>query len=255
VPDTFDDESLPLNARTKIWADFIRKTFPPVDIIFSSEEYGESFAKNLNAENKIFDLQRNLFPVSASHIRQRSFQYWDFIPAIVRPYFVKKFCFYGPESTGKSVMASRMAEKYKTEFVPEVAREMITSNDFSVDDIIKIGKAQTQRITEKTKTANRILFCDTDLITTQIYSQYYLGVVPEVLHELEKKIRYELYFLFDIDVPWVSDGLRDLGSKRKEMFAIFRQELDKRKLKYILINGDWSQREDDISQIIDSYLK
>ncbi|NJN43067.1 MAG: AAA family ATPase [Flammeovirgaceae bacterium] len=48
-------------------------------------------------------------------------------------------CFNGPESTGKSEMAKRMAKKYNTEFVPEVAREIITSNEFNADDIIKSG--------------------------------------------------------------------------------------------------------------------
>ena len=41
-----------------------------------------------------------------------------------------KVCFYGAESTGKSTMAERIAGHYQTEFVPEVAREVISSNDF-----------------------------------------------------------------------------------------------------------------------------
>ena len=84
---------------------------------------------------------------------------------------IKVVCFYGPESTGKSFMAKKMASTYKTEFVPEVARELITSNDFNREDIIMIGRAQTERIFQKARKANKILFCDTDLITTQIYSR------------------------------------------------------------------------------------
>lgn len=57
-----------------------------------------------------------------------------------------KVCFYGAESTGKSTMARQMAEYFNTNFVPEVARELVSSNDFSVEDIIKIGNAQTARI-------------------------------------------------------------------------------------------------------------
>ncbi|MBS1491662.1 MAG: ATP-binding protein [Bacteroidetes bacterium] len=163
-------------------------------------------------------------------------------------------CFYGPESTGKSTMAKRMAEIYRTEFVPEVSRELISSNDFSVDDVIRIGKAQTQRIKEKIKTANRILFCDTDLITTQIYSRQYLDVVPEILYELEKQIRYDKYFLFDIDVPWVDDGLRDLGNKRNEMMKIFEDELTKRSIQPIKVSGSWSERERIIRKEIDALL-
>src|SRR6516165_2870543 len=105
-------------------------------------------------------------------------------------------CFYGPESTGKSTMAKHFAELYDTEFVPEVAREIISSNDFSIDDIIRIGHAQTERVKEKLKTADKFLFCDTDLITTQIYSKKYLGVIPEILFKLENEIQYDKYFLF-----------------------------------------------------------
>lgn len=165
---------------------------------------------------------------------------------------IKAICFYGPESTGKSVMAKQMAEKYKTEFVPEVARELITSNDFNREDIIMIGRAQTERIFQKARKANKILFCDTDLITTQIYSRLYLKVVPPVLYELEKMVEYDLYFLFDIDVPWVNDGLRDQGSaeQRKAMYQIFKNELDRRNIPYINVSGDWDERERIVTEAV-----
>jgi len=156
---------------------------------------------------------------------------------------VKLICFYGPESTGKSTMAKRFAEIYQTEFVPEVSREMITSNDFTIDDIIRIGHSQTERVKEKLKTANQFLFCDTDLITTQIYSKRYLNVVPKILFELEKEIKYDLYFLFDIDVPWIADGLRGLNNQREEMIRVFEEELVKRKIPFKKINGSWKERE------------
>ena len=168
---------------------------------------------------------------------------------------MKKVCFYGPESTGKSWLAAILARIYKTEFAPEVAKELITSNSFTVGDIVRIGKEQTERILLKEKTANRILICDTDLITTQIYSRVYLGVVPDVLFELEKEVRFDQYFLFDIDVPWVSDGLRDLGQRRNEMFEIFMNELVKRKIPFIKVRGDFQQREAIVRKEIDNLLQ
>lgn len=158
---------------------------------------------------------------------------------------IKLVCFIGPESTGKSFMAKKMAKKYKTEFVPEVARELITSNDFNREETIMIGRAQTERVFQKARKANKILFCDTDLITTQIYSRHYLKVVPPLLNELEKMVEYDLYFLFDVDVPWVKDGLRDLSDekKRMEMYEIFKSELKRRNILYVKIQGDWDERE------------
>ncbi len=254
VEDNFDNESLPLFERTALWARFVSARFPKVHRIFSSEEYGEPFATHLGVSHFAFDPSRAIVPVSGKAIRPQPLAHWDFLPSAVKPYYVKKVCFYGPESTGKSVMATRMAEEYDTVAVPEVAREMILSNDFSVADIIRIGNAQTQRVLELETKANRILICDTDLITTEIYSQQYLKQIPNELFELERKIQYDRYLLFDIDVPWVADGLRDLSNQRGEMFAIFRTELEKRSIPYVLVNGDWESRVRIVRRVIDELL-
>jgi HTH-type transcriptional regulator, transcriptional repressor of NAD biosynthesis genes len=252
--DDFDDESLDLPERTRIWADVIRKHYPSIHLLFSSESYGDPFARNLNAAHIQFDPVRKFVPVSASQIRSNPFQYWNFIPEVVRPHFVKKICFYGPESTGKSTMAATMAKKFNTEFVPEVAREMLITNDFSVDDIIRIGKAQTERVHEKTRTANKILFCDTDLITTQIYSQHYLGMVPQILYDLEKEVNYDVYFFMDINTEWIPDGLRDLGHRRQEMFETFKKALNDRNIPYIFLTGDREKKEEIVITTVKALL-
>lgn len=169
---------------------------------------------------------------------------------------VKLICFYGAESTGKSVMTKKMAEKYQTVFVPEVAREMVSSNDFNREDIIAIAREQTARVFQQVRKANRILFCDTDVIATQVYSRHYLKVVPPVLYEFEKMVQYDLYFLFDIDTEWVSDGLRDQGSAeaRENMHQLFKSELERRGINYITVRGNWEQREKIISTAIEIIL-
>ncbi|MFM8833361.1 MAG: AAA family ATPase, partial [Cytophagales bacterium] len=240
--DDFDDESVPLVERTKVWARFIQKRFPKIDLVISSESYGEPFAHHLGVPHVLFDLHRAQVPVSATLVRAKPLTYWNYIPKIVQPYFVKKVCLYGPESTGKSVMAKKLADLHQTEWVPEVAREIVSSNVFTVEEIVKIGNAHVVRIAEKEKIANRFLFCDTDIITTQIYCNYYLNTVPPVLFELEKQVRFDAYFLFDIDVPWVADGMRDLSHLRKQMFETFKSELERRPLPYTFVQGNWEQR-------------
>ena len=168
---------------------------------------------------------------------------------------LKKIVVIGPESTGKTILIRRLAEIYQTEFVSEVAREIITSNDFSLEDIIRIGRGQTQRVLEKTKTANKILFCDTDLITTQIYSKHYLHQVPPVLFELEKQVKYDLYFLFDIDVPWIADGLRDLEKIREEMYKTFKSALEERGISFVEVRGNYEERERMVRERVDMLLK
>ncbi|SFD50052.1 AAA family ATPase [Spirosoma endophyticum] len=235
--DDFHDPTLPLWEATKLWAAFIKRRFPDVSVFFSSEGYAIPLAHHSGLRHVAFDPNRQQVPISATLIRNKPFRFWDYIPDVVRPYFVKKICLYGPESVGKTTLARQLAIEFKTIYVPEMAREILTSNDITADDIIKIGHAQTEAVLRAQRVANRILFCDTDVITTQIYSEIYLHYVPPVLYELEKKIQYDAYILLDIDVPWVADNLRDFGHQRTEMLVRFRDELTRRKLAYTLISN------------------
>jgi HTH-type transcriptional repressor of NAD biosynthesis genes len=254
IVDDFDDESLPLEERTNHWAGFIRRTYPKIDVVVSSEEYGRPFARHLGAAHVSFDPGRTLIPVSASLIRSSPLRYWEFITMAARPYFVTKICIYGAESTGKSTLTRRLAGHYNTTFVPEVAREMLITNEFTIDDIIAIGRAHHERIHQQAQHANRLLFCDTDVITTQIYSHHYLGQVPDVLFDIERKTTYALYFLLDIDVPWVADGLRDLGDRRDEMMQIFKNALIERNIPFVSVRGDFAEREAFMVSVIDDLL-
>lgn len=254
ILDDFDKEDLTLSERTKIWAKKMEEVYPPIHILISSEEYGIPFAENLGTAYLSFNPERNIIPVSATLIRNNPFKYWEFIPTVVRPYYVKKICIYGPESTGKSTLAQKLAQLYQTEFVPEVARELIINNDLTKDDFIKIAKAQNQRVLDKTKIANKILCCDTDIITTQIYAQHYLGKYLPELNEYEDAIHYDQYFLLNTDVAWVADHLRDLGDRREEMYRIFKQELFSRNIPFIEVCGNYEQREQTVKLFIDKLL-
>ncbi|MVM39403.1 AAA family ATPase [Spirosoma sp. HMF3257] len=250
----FHDPTLPLWEATKLWAAFIKRRFPDVSVFFSSEDYAVPLAHHSGLRHVAFDPPRQQIPVSATLIRQQPARYWAFIPEVVRPYFVKKICLYGPESVGKTTLAQQLATDYETIFVPEVARAMITSNDFVLDDFIRIGQAQTDAVRQAERHANRILFCDTDVITTQIYSEIYLHEVPSVLYELEHQVHYDAYILLDIDVPWVADELRDQGHRRLELLTRFRKELDMRKLPYNFVSGSQSERIKSIRTIADTLL-
>jgi len=255
IKDDFDDETLPLEERTQIWAKKMKAVYPPIQVLISSEAYGPPFGRHMNARHIFFDPGRSQVPVSATAIRNRPLTNWNFIPAHIQPHFLKKICFYGPESTGKTTLTAKMARHYHTTYVPEAARYLLTSNEFSAADIVAIGRLQHQYIQERSKTANRLLFCDTDAITTRIYSHLYLNHVPPEIFELEKCTRYDLYLLLDIDTPWIADPLRDQGHRRKEMMQLFEQELQQRQLPYQKISGSYPKREMLIISILDRLLR
>lgn len=167
---------------------------------------------------------------------------------------LKRICLYGPESVGKTTLARQLADHYQTAFVPEVARDLITSNDLTPDDYVRIGEAQTAAVREAVTRANRVLICDTDLITTQLYAQIYLNQVPPILYKLEKEIVYDRHFLLNIDVPWVADGLRDLGHRRAEIYRMFEDALTERGIDYVDVSGDWEARFQTVVREIDRLL-
>ena len=148
-----------------------------------------------------------------------------------------KICLYGPESVGKTTLARQLAEHYQTVFVPEVARDLITSNNLTTDDYARIAVAQAEAVRRAEPLANRVLICDTDLLTTQLYATIYGVPHPPILAHLAAQERFDAYFLLNTDVPWVADGLRDLGHRRAELFDLFEQALRRRGVAYTLVSG------------------
>jgi len=229
---------------SRIWADYLLRRYGHIDRIFSSEKYGQYLAEYTGAENYPFDPKRKELPVSGTMIRNNPFVYWDYIPEAVRPYFVKKVCVYGPESTGKTTLTAQLARHFATVWVPEMARDILGDRHCVYEDMEKIARRQSNEIDKKIKIADKLLFCDTDHITTRIYSEYYFGKVPRLVDEMIGRIKYDLYLFLDIDVPWVADSQRDAGHLREYFRAWFRRGLEEKNIPYTVISGDWRERFD-----------
>lgn len=58
------------------------------DFMFSSEEYGDEYARLLGAEHVLVDKDRKVVPVSATQIRNNPALYIDFLEPIVQQYFL-----------------------------------------------------------------------------------------------------------------------------------------------------------------------
>ena len=166
-----------------------------------------------------------------------------------------KICLYGPESVGKTTLARQLADHYQTVYVPEMARDLITSNNLTTDDYARIAVAQNEAMRRAEPLANRVLICDTDLLTTQLYATVYGVVHPAILDQLAAQEQFDAYFLLNTDVPWVADGLRDLGYRRPELFARFEQALREHGRAYTLVSGaDYAGRMATVIREIDRLL-
>jgi HTH-type transcriptional regulator, transcriptional repressor of NAD biosynthesis genes len=109
-----------------IWRQVVLKAAGgPIDFVFASENYGHQLAQEVGATFIPVDPGRELVPVSGTAIRARPLEHWRFVPECVRPYFVKRVCLFGPESTGKSTLARDLAARFDTVFVAEFARGLL----------------------------------------------------------------------------------------------------------------------------------
>lgn len=249
----YTEEDLPQAPRadrrvSRVWADYLGKRYPDADVLFSSEEYGAFLAEYMGILHVPFDPQRKTIPVSGSGIRRHPLAHWDYLPPPVRAHYAKRVCVYGPESTGKTLMAERLARRFGTVHVPEMARVYLEENNdnrLPVEErqMAEIAEAHAREILKRAPLANRVLFVDTDHLTTKIYWQDFFGRTPEFEPWIAEANRYDLYLLLDVDVPWVADPQRDCGHKREEHMGRFRAELEAIGAEYELIGGKWEERQ------------
>ena len=244
-----------------IWTDITRRYVPiDIDVIFTSEKYGDPYAKYLGIEHFQVDLERKHVPVSATKIREETFDHWEFIPKEIRPYFVKRVVLMGPESVGKSTMCQSLASYFATQWVSEFGREVYEFQGFvGLDDFKEIMIGQKENEDSLVKDSNKVIFCDTESITTYLFSKLfypntYQLVEPELLKMIDDLPKYDLYLLLSPDVPGVQDGTRQFIDKRWDHYFQIKTELKRRGLKFQEVSGNYRQRFEACKQLVREIL-
>lgn len=243
-----------------IWVNVVKsRAEKPIDAIFTSEDYGTPFAIHLNVEHVKVDQQRLLVPTSGTACRGHIYEQWDFLPPEVQDHFRKKICIIGPESTGKSTLAHRLAEHYDASIIDEYGREYTDQHgttNLTAADFVNIGYGQYLRELSAYPSARRVLFCDTDQLITRafyrLYAKYgtvtFADDVDAYLAYLQESRRYDLYLLLTPDVPYVQDGTRDFPHIRDEAFDLIHKMVKQTNVPFIRIRG--SDYEDRFEQAV-----
>lgn len=166
------------------------------------------------------------------------------------PLPLKKIVIVGPESTGKSSLCEALAAHYQTEWVPEYAREYLTTHgtNYRLEDLSVIARGQLaleQRHTASVMLAGkRLLFVDTDMYVMKVWSEFVFGRCdPWILDQIVTR-QYDAYLLCRTDLPWTKDELReypDLES-RDRLFHIYRDCLINQSVPWAEIGGQGEER-------------
>lgn len=228
-----------------LWKNALTAILPQLpDVVFSSENYGDRLAAELGAHHEMIDLERTKYAVSATDIRNRPAEFWDFLPDVIKPYFIKRIVVTGPESTGKTTLSQKLAQHFNTVWAHEYAREYLDKKGRYVieEDIPHIARGHIELEQRLAGQANRVMFIDTDLITTKIYAGHYFGSCPQFIIDQGKTREYDDRFMMNIDIPWVEDPQRDLGHRREEFLDIFKNEYTSIGFRYTMISGSFEER-------------
>jgi NadR type nicotinamide-nucleotide adenylyltransferase len=162
---------------------------------------------------------------------------------------VKRIAVFGTESTGKTWLAEHLARHFGEPWVQEYAREFWDQNGgvIGLEHMVPIAREQWRREDEAAPKAKRVLICDTDSLTTMLWSDILYGTCPdEVRRGAEKRASgYALYLLLDVDVPFSPDPQRCFPDPdvREKLARVWRGALERRGLPFVEIRGDWATRE------------
>ena len=173
---------------------------------------------------------------------------------IQQPSLCKRITFVGPESTGKTTLSERMAFLHHTEWVREYMRLYLQEKwdkqcaVCTWEDLLPIAKGQVRLENEALSKAKQYLFCDTCLLELVIYSYIYYGKCEPIIEQHALSHKYDHIFLTYIDTPWVADDLRDKPHEREEIFAFFKDFLEKKSIPFHLLKGNLDNRVEQINQ-------
>jgi len=150
----------------------------------------------------------------------------------------------GPESTGKSSLSVYLARHFNTVCVPEFARKYLDKlgREYTYDDLTFMAKKQIAAEKCLQKMATRFLFCDTELSVIKIWAEHRYQKCPAWVAENLPKVKYDLYLLCDIDLPWEADPLREHPHMRRYFFDWYHRELTERRVNFAVVSGLGDER-------------
>lgn len=264
----FEDDDLPeydyqcetLDEFYSYWIPEIYKIVESLDVVFTSENYGDDFARYLGVEHILYDKDRLITPISGTEIRNNIKDNWKHITPSMKSKLIKRVAIMGPESVGKSTLTQKLAKEFNTNFVEEYGRTVYEQNGNKIylNDFIDISIGR-QRIEDKIiQSSNNIIFCDTEDITTYIFLKMFFpnsDINDEYFkNKISKSKKYDLYILLKPDCDSIQDGTRSFLESREEHYNVIKSNLIDNECNFVEIGGDWNNRFNKSVEFIKNYF-
>ena len=156
---------------------------------------------------------------------------------------MKKISIVGPESSGKSLLASTLSKSLNCSITEEYARHYLNNKDsYDYDDLTKIAIKQIEIIKKEMKRGGDFLIADTSLIVIEIWSKIKFNKTDSRIINLSKQEKFDYYILCKPDIPWVFDSLRENPNDRDYIFKFYLKILKKRNYNFKIVSGSHATR-------------
>ncbi len=240
---------------SKLWAPVFSNLFPDHSILITSEPYGDFVAEFMGIRHIAFDIPKQLYPVSATLIRNDIAAWWDYLPDSVKPYYTFKVTILGTESTGKTTLSERLSAHFNATLVPEAARDIIANSSyFTMEDLHKTAVEHARRITEAEKGNSPIIIIDTDVHITRSYARFTFNLELQVSDEIYDANRANLCIYLTNDSGYFQDGSRLNEEQGRLLDISHRETLKAHDISYIEISGNFDEKFEKAVQLIGERL-
>ena len=159
---------------------------------------------------------------------------------------LKVLAIVGPESTGKTSLASDLGSLYNASIVPEYARAYIDKLDrpYRQEDLLEIAEMQSDLENSMIRKMEEdgMVICDTDLIVIKIWSQVKYGSVDPRIEKLISDSFPRVYLLTKPDLAWEPDPQRENPVDRDWLFDLYEKELKTSSSRYETVGGSGPDR-------------
>jgi NadR type nicotinamide-nucleotide adenylyltransferase len=156
-----------------------------------------------------------------------------------------KIALTGPECSGKTTLANKLAKELNDLLLPEFARDFLSQKkSYTFEDLDTIAAGQRQLELEAEQKGHKIIVCDTDLLVVKIWSEVKFGKVSSLVEHLYQTATYDLTFLCKPIYDWEYDPLREAPDplERMRLYSLYLDALEKEGRKFVYLAEGKSKR-------------
>jgi nicotinamide riboside kinase len=152
---------------------------------------------------------------------------------------IMKIAIIGAESTGKTALATLIADRYGAKLIAEYARKYVDELEEGVNmsDVYQIAQQQIFEYQKVSEDSKAFYVFDTTILTSIIWLEDKYSVFDEDLFNTWKNQNFDLILLCLPDLPWEFDPQRTDAHRRMQLHEKYTTLLQKSKKKYTIIDG------------------